>query len=1140
MKKSISMLLVYFLVAQAFFGSFPIEIASATTTLTVDLQTNGQPYNEGDVATKPVSVQVTVSSSDSASVQLSQDLGISWQPFDVNTPLFLTDEGTHHVWLRIGEQGTIEKREISIASSQKPVAIQTLMLTTPPTAIIYVNEAVTGGDGTSWANAYSDLQTALGATVGGEEIWIAKGTYKPTTGTDRTISFQMKNNVAIYGGFDGTIETETKETRNFVGNETVLSGDIDAADDDSYHVVYNENVNSTAILDGVTIQGGNADNVSDGTGLQRLGGGMYNKSSSPALTNVKFRDNRAHGGAGMHNDGSSPTLTNVQFSSNISTDSGGGMQNSSNSKAILEKVQFIGNKAANFGGGMMNWVSSPILTNVRFEDNKAQNGGGMHNYSSSPIIKNSQFIGNIASNAGGGLSSDYGSIQLINVLFKKNNALNTMGHTIRNMETEVSLINVTIVDNGTAGSLIYNSDLAGSTNLSIQNSLIIGDNIIASETRPYTLTRNNSFVGKLDNIKFYDNAGIATVDTYKASDIFKDFTDFRLKVGSPAIDKGNNLYNNETTDLDGKARLKGTIDVGAYEFPFYKITYDKNGAMGAAPIDSNEYDIYDTVSVASEGNLTKTGFTFNGWNTQADGNGTNYAIGSSYIMGMVDAILYAKWERALYQVTFHTNGGTAVAEQSIVYEGMVNEPAEPTRAGSTFTGWYTAADTKWDFMNDKVTDEITLYAKWTKNNYKVTFNVDGGTETAEQTIAYEGTVNEPSAPIRIGHTFAGWYTAADTKWDFTNDKVTDEITLYAKWTKNNYKVTFNTDGMDTVAEQSIAYEGMIDEPSAPIRIGHTFAGWYKEMNFITKWNFAIDKVTNHLTLYAKWLVNESPPPSISPPIDERQETYIIEFNTNGGTTVASQKQDKNNKLTEPPIPTKTGYIFAGWYTDSVFNNKWDFSTNTVERNVILYAKWIEHVEEPTDVEENTDDTTEQEESLPPTCNATFTDITSYWAQSMIEDIAGRCIIKGYPDGTFKPDAPIQRQHVAVLFARTFELAPTREIISFNDIPAEHLYYDAIMKVYQAGIFDGTDGQFKPNAYITRAQMAKVFVLAFDLDTNGTGTATFQDVPATHWAKDYIATLGEYGIALGDNGNFKPDEPVTRAQFVAFMYRALHL
>ncbi len=123
------------------------------------------------------------------------------------------------------------------------------------------------GDCLSWVNA-CELQTALGVAVSGDEIWVAAGTYKPTSGTDRTISFVLKNGVAIYGGFAGT-ET-TLGGRDPAANPTILSGDLNGDDnanvqsdeptraDNSYHVVSSSGMTSTAILDGFTITAGNA------------------------------------------------------------------------------------------------------------------------------------------------------------------------------------------------------------------------------------------------------------------------------------------------------------------------------------------------------------------------------------------------------------------------------------------------------------------------------------------------------------------------------------------------------------------------------------------------------------------------------------------------------------------------------------------------------------------------------------------------------------------------------------------------------------------------------------------------------------------------------------------------------------------
>jgi hypothetical protein len=165
-----------------------------------------------------------------------------------------------------------------------------------PPPVVYVDQEATGtNDGRSWANAFTELESALSWAVSGIEIWVAEGTYLPTMeygGTgDQYRSFQMKNGVAVYGGFDPSDGATAWEDRDWDVHPAILSGDIGTPGDNadnSYHLFYHPagtNLDGSAILDGFTVSGGNANG---GDSPDNLGGGMYNDASSPALSHVHF------------------------------------------------------------------------------------------------------------------------------------------------------------------------------------------------------------------------------------------------------------------------------------------------------------------------------------------------------------------------------------------------------------------------------------------------------------------------------------------------------------------------------------------------------------------------------------------------------------------------------------------------------------------------------------------------------------------------------------------------------------------------------------------------------------------------------------------------------------------------------------
>ncbi|MBN1988205.1 MAG: T9SS type A sorting domain-containing protein [Bacteroidales bacterium] len=409
--------------------------------------------------------------------------------------------------------------------------------------VVYVKKSATGTNtGESWANAYTELQAALAAATSGTEIWVASGTYTPQPGAiaanvDRTLSFVLKNGVAIYGGFSG--KEATRAERNWKLNAVYLSGDLlgdgsgsSTNADNAYTVVTASNTNSTAVIDGFYIVSGRADKAtSSWSSADRAGAGIYGSAAGATISNISVSGCYADYGGGIFLQYSPISLINITLD---------------------------GNEGRIGGGAIYLQNSNVTLTGITVRGNRSSLGAGLSIAAGTVTISRADISSNQSSGSGGGIYNNGGKITVANTLVAKNKPEGYRGGT--NTGT-VELINVTIADN------IATGIKCGADNMSIKNSIVWGESQTSTVAGTGTLIVVNS------NVK----GGVSGTGNIIENPDFVDPAsgNYRIPGTSPAIDAGSNalLPSGVTVDLDENNRIfdgnndgTATVDMGAYEW----------------------------------------------------------------------------------------------------------------------------------------------------------------------------------------------------------------------------------------------------------------------------------------------------------------------------------------------------------------------------------------------------------------------------------------------------------------------------------------------------------------------------------------------------------------------------------------------
>ena len=356
----------------------------------------------------------------------------------------------------------------------------------------------------------------------------------------------------------------------------------------------------------------------------------------------------------------------------------------------------------------------------------------------------------------------------------------------------------------------------------------------------------------------------------------------------------------------------------------YTVSYNANGGTGAPSAQRKVTSINITLSSTTP---TRTGYTFNGWNTASNGSGTNYAKGATYSAN-ASATLYAKWTANKYTVTLNQQSGSGGSSSvQATYDANMPSMTKPSRTGYTFQGYYDATSGgtqyyKADGSSARTWNKAnaaTLYARWTANTYTITLDPQGGTGgDGSKTATFGFATPTVNIPGRNGYSFGGYYTgkngtgtqylkpdANNTATSVRNWDIASNTTLYAKWNARTYALTFDQQGGNGGTVSTTAtFDAAMPAATMPTRAGYTFKGYYDAATEGTLY-YNADGSSAHVwnktavaTLYARWeIIN-----------------YTVAYNLDGGEVAVANPTEYTVETETFTLnnPTKEHNDFLGW------------------------------------------------------------------------------------------------------------------------------------------------------------------------------------------------------------------------------------
>ena len=424
------------------------------------------------------------------------------------------------------------------------------------------------------------------------------------------------------------------------------------------------------------------------------------------------------------------------------------------------------------------------------------------------------------------------------------------------------------------------------------------------------------------------------------------------------------------------------------------------------------------------------------------------------------------------------------------------------------------ADTK---QNIKIEEGLTIDVKYALDEHTLTFETNGGSAINPVTVRHGNAVARPADPTKDKYTFIGWYADPEftEEYDFATVLEADK-TIYAKFELTSTPIGDIYVRYDVLHIKQLP-DGTYDLANAEVE--HLSAKKDTTVTAVIKDYRATHHVNVNRTLSKLTdTAIQAHPGADGKPVYTILTVYYdldfhtLTFDTMGGSKIAPETVRHGLTVAKPKDPVNGGYIFDGWYTDKAFRHRYDFSTPLTE-DITIYAKWFLIVLPGVTVKKNT-----------PKLNTA--DHFAY--------------VQGYPDGTVKPAGNITRAETAAILFRLMDDASRKTYYStksgFRDVASGSWYNTYVATLNNAGVItDSSNGYFRPNEAITRAELAAM--LAKFSETTGAANY-FNDVSAKYWAANAIAICAKLGWITGyPDGTFRPDKNVTRAELMAMINRA---